>query len=327
MMLAAEPTTSAETTPQQIPDASSSVESSFQEVEFSRVYRPTSMFELLDRTFVFWRDAVRQYVAWGIAAVLPPLCLQGFILIAAARGKELSEAELAPWVLLGLALQLFPVTVLFYQASLQVGVPGARALNLPMVLRTYPRVVVSVLCVLFSAGIFLNMGLLAAGEVAPNPLALVAILGGVAAALFVSASFALAPVLAVEPGMSLFSSLAMSYRLMRMTRFHRSWWRDNAYWRLALLVSFPLCLHAIIFVLSQASLWLHTGTIATMGKEPLRFLFSQAIISAGADAFLVPWSCLALVLLKNELEMRSLGKDFLLHLWRRQRLDTCRPGE
>lgn len=274
--------------------------------------RPTSAVELFDRSFLLWRARMREFLALGAAAVAPSLLLELTVVVQRARGASLALERLAPLLFLAFLVQMWPIALALQKAhalAITGGAPTARVAHAPSLLATWPRLLMVTLFVLLGAGLFLDLAGVAAATIGPTLAALVLLLVAVGAALFFVASFVLAPLLVAIGCPSMLEALRQSYWLMRSTRFAREPWRDNAYWRLLLLASFPVSVRAAMILAWRVAYVGLGGPWVDFGTEPPAFLLLQSLLVAAGDLLLVPWTCVALAALAAELACRRLGSD------------------
>jgi hypothetical protein len=281
-----------------------------------RHLRPTGALEMFDRTFLVWRRRPLEFLGWGALSALPALVVELIMLWRSQREPELSPLAVAPWAFLAFLLQLLPVTLAVRLAFVLLlrPSPSLSRLNLRRVLWAYPRLVVTVLATLFGGALFLQFGLAATEAFQPSLVSVIALLLAVGVALWFAANMAPAVVLVATGLEELFDAWRSSWRLMLHTRISSSWWRENAYWRLALLSSFPLICHGLLAAALRIGYWADTGVWLGIGDAPLAFSAVETVAVAAADAFLVPWGCIALVSLFLELAIRLVGLDFQIRL-------------
>jgi hypothetical protein len=293
-----------------------------------RHVRPTSALELLDRVFAIWRRGWRQLLALGALVVLPGTALEVYAQLRWPAAAPEDLAALAPWAFLVLVVQLLPLAVVFRQAiKLFLPTPprdwAAETTPLRVV---FPRLVVSVLFIVFTVAVMTNFALVLLQELGPQLASVVLALGLLGVSLWVAINLSLAPVLVALDAPTIWGALRMSWRLMRHTRFSTNGWRDNAYWRFALLMSFPLACHVGFAALVRGIAW--AALRALPGREKLGAAYDLAAAVSGAvlDAFLVPWVAISLVALLVETYCRHETFDLRLRLIAAQEVDSEGQG-
>ncbi|MCX7626392.1 MAG: hypothetical protein N2Z21_09305 [Candidatus Sumerlaeaceae bacterium] len=293
--------------------------------EALRHLRPTSALELFDRIFVLWRLDWERYSLLGLLAVLPGLAVELYALWRWGSGTTPMSMEIVPWAFLAFVLQLLPVTVVVRHAfSRLVAVPSSRMGYRPLHL-VFPRVVVGVLFIVFAMALILNWGLAVVEVAGPSLLSIVAFVGAVAASLWIGANLCLAPVLLALGWPRIFYALYKSWKFMVFSRFAASRWRDNAHWRLALLLSFPLACHGGLAVAVRLVQWLETGTL--FAGAPLAFAAAHIIIGAALDVVLLPWLAIAGAALLIEAMCRRNALDIHMRLRNATGVDSIVGGE
>lgn len=283
--------------------------------EALRHLRPTSAFELFDRAFLLWRLARGKYSLLGLLATLPGMAVELYALWRWPTGGAPAAAEIVPWAFLGFVLQLLPLILAarlaFSQLMAKDKLLASRMEFRPLHM-TYPRVVVSVLFIVLAMAIMVNWGLAVLEVVGPGMLSLVVLVGAVAASLWVGANLCLAPLLVALGWPRIFHAFQTSWKLMVFSRFSRSRWRDNAYWRLALLMSFPLACQAGVAVFIRLAQWVETGSFLVNAASS--YIAAHILLAAGLDVLLMPWTVIALVALLVETMCRFNAFDIHIRL-------------
>jgi hypothetical protein len=295
--------------------------------DFQHFRRPTGALELFDRVFLVWRLRPWRFLGLGALASAAPFALDLALACGLIRFSAEQLNRSMPWMFAAFLVQAFAAVMLLRAAFAAYVARGMDSRGAPALWHAYPRVVVAVLFLVFGASLLLAMGELAALAMGPTLLALVAMVAAVGLALFFTASFVLAPPIIAISGETIYQALAMSWRLMRFTRFGASWWRDNAYWRLALLASFPLVARLTVDGGLRVAWWVAGGEWPMWTAEPSGLAVVLAVGVALADAFIVPWMCIALVCLLAELLARYAGYDLAIHLRMTSAVDSPRHAE
>lgn len=285
-------------------------------VEALRHLRPTSAFELFDRTFVLWRQAAGKYSLLGALATLPGMAVEFYALWRWPAGSAPAAAEIVPWAFLGFVLQLLPLILAarlaFSQLMAADQLPASRMEFRPVHI-IFPRVVISVLFIVLVMAIMVNWGLTVLEVAGPGVLSLVILVGALAASLWVGANLCLAPVLVALGWPRIFHAFQTSWRLMVFSRFcPSSRWRDNAYWRLALLMSFPLACQAGLAVALRVAQWVETGSFFVGAASG--YAATHIFLAAALDVLLMPWTVIALVALLVETMCRLNAFDIHIRL-------------
>jgi len=111
--------------------------------------------------------------------------------------------------------------------------------------------------------------------------------------------------------MSAFGESARKKRL----RFHRSWWRDNAYWRALLILAEWEAMRFLVFFVSYSGAsalacdwWWDNITVV---RSLLRFL---ALGEGMSSVFATSWLAVGLMLLHVETEIRAERLDLEIRL-------------
>ncbi len=294
-----------------------------------RHLRPTSALEMFDRTFDVWRRQSLQFLMLGALTALPALVVDLVIVWRTSQEPTLSPLDFAPWAFLAFVLQLLPVTAILRVAFATLVWPESQSqrLRARSIWWSYPRVILTVLLTIFGAALIMNLGLVAMEALAPGLLSLIAAIGAVAAVFVFSANMMPAFVLVGVGLEEMGRAWRASWRLMMRTRFGNSWWRENPYWRLVLLLVFPVICRGLLALGLRIAYWMDTGTWLGFAEMPPIFAVLEVAVSAVAACFLVPWLCIALVSLTVELSIRFVALDFQLRMGGIREVDSARVLE
>ncbi len=278
---------------------------------FDRALRPTSALEMLDRTFLLWRQGAAKFLLYGLGMVILPAVVQTQYLL---RESPAAPERVIPWYFVGLLVQVFFAAMCFrltFHLSLgSLDTAGWKT----VLLHIFPRVVFVGLLYIFGIVFCLSAFLLFLDEGGGGPIGLFLGPGAIALTIWFAATFALSLPLAALSEDSVLAALAWSRRLMARTRFCFLRWRDNAYVRLFLLVLFPLAANVLLQAVVRVVWWLQSGQGVMIGAEPLELALWLVWAGAALDVFTVPWLCIGLSLLALECLFRFHGLDLAMNL-------------
>lgn len=279
--------------------------------------RPTTPLEMLDRAFAVFRSRAGFFLMLGVCASAPGMVVQlGMFLTSGPVVTDETVVRWLPWQIASLFLEQWPVAALLgaaFHATLfpRRWIPVRVALQ--AAIPRLPHLILSGILVAALLALLVTAGIQAVGALAGGALGLLVIIWIVFGVLFLGGSWALVgPVVILEPR-AFFRAMRRSLELM-LTRFHGAWWRDSSYFRLALIVLFPVVVRATTLLAVRLAHFLDTGELIFLEATDRNFLIAQAIVDGIASILTTPWTCIAITLLYAECRMRREALDLEVRL-------------
>ncbi|GIX43918.1 MAG: hypothetical protein D6691_08110 [Candidatus Hydrogenedentota bacterium] len=281
--------------------------------------RPTTLLEFLDRTFAFWRMHWRSLLILGLMGVLPTTLVNVFTWQVAPTNQEALEAHIVamlPYYLVAMLLELWPIATIFsltrsqYLAPVRSGDWGGHFLY---TMRRLPSLILALFFyfVLIILGFSVVTGFLGAAD--QNGWAFPAALVVMGIVIYWGLSWMLVVPIVVSGAGHALSAFGQSARNMH-ARFHRNWWRDNAYWRALLIVVLWMGIRGAGLLVVRVLYLLATGRWVGLIDPDPQFLLIQSLSDGVISAFAVSWLAVALMLLYVETDIRAEGLDLKIRL-------------
>lgn len=281
--------------------------------------RPTTLLEFLDRTFAFWRMHWRSLLILGLMGVLPTTLVNVFTWQVAPTNQEALEAHIVamlPYYLLALLLELWPIATIFALTRSQYLAPERSADWEGHFLYAVRRLPSLILVLIFYFGLMMLgfsvvTGFLGAAD--EKAWALPAALVVMGIVIYWGLNWMLVVPIVVGGGGHALRAFGQSARNMH-SRFHRNWWRDNAYWRALLIVGLWMGIRGAGLLVVRLLYLLATGRWVDFATLDPQFLLVQSVSDGVVSAFAVSWLAVALMLLYVETDIRAEGLDLKIRL-------------
>ncbi|AXA37194.1 hypothetical protein BRCON_2424 [Candidatus Sumerlaea chitinivorans] len=281
--------------------------------------RPTTLLEFLDRTFTFWQRHWRPLLILGFMGVLPTTLVNVFAWQMAPANQDALETHIIamlPYYLVAMLLEVWPIATIFSLTRSQYLAPersGDWGGHFLYVMRRLPSLILVLIFYfgLIMLGLSVVTGFLGAAD--QNAWAFPAALFLMGILIYWGLSWLLVVPIVVSGTDHALSAFGQSARNMH-ARFHRNWWRDNAYWRALLILVFWIGMRAAGLLVIRLLYLLAAGRWVGFATLDPQFLLVQSLSDCVISAFAVSWLAVALMLLYVETDIRAEGLDLKIRL-------------